>query len=57
MTARCCPLRLKDPFRYERGWWGVGTKWVAGVDEAAGRAGGGQSLSRPFDGPAPSPLS
>ena len=33
MTARRRRLRLKDPLRYERGWWDVGTKWVAGVDE------------------------
>ena len=33
MTARRRRLRLKDALRYERGWWDVGTKWVAGVDE------------------------
>ena len=26
-------LRLRDPLRYERRWWDMGTKWVAGVDE------------------------
>lgn len=31
MTAR--RRRLKDPLRYERGRWDVGTEWVAGVDE------------------------
>ena len=33
MTARRRRLRLKDALRYERVWWDVGTKWVAGVDE------------------------
>ena len=33
MTVRRRRLRLKDPLRYERGWWDVGTEWVAGVDE------------------------
>jgi len=33
VTARRRRLRLKDPLRYERGWWDVGTEWVAGVDE------------------------
>jgi len=33
VTARRRRLRLKDALRYERVWWDVGTKWVAGVDE------------------------
>ena len=33
MTALRRRLRLKDPLRYERRWWDMGTKWVAGVDE------------------------
>jgi len=33
VTVRRRRLRINDPLRYERGWWDVGTKWVAGVDE------------------------
>ena len=33
MTALRRRLRLRDPLRYERRWWDMGTKWVAGVDE------------------------
>ena len=33
VPPRRCRLRLKDPLRYERGWWEDGVEWVAGVDE------------------------
>ena len=33
MAALRRRLRLRDPLRYERRWWDMGTKWVAGVDE------------------------
>ena len=33
MTPARRRLRLKDPLRYERGFWERGVEWVAGVDE------------------------